>query len=505
MRTTPSPCAAATQSAGRTPVPRATRHGPTPSRRRPRSPRSRRATASSRWPGHRPPNKGSDVLEYRVQWTNIGGGAGAGGIQAVPAPTTTKVITGLVNNDAYTVRVQAKNEAGWGPFGPEVKAQSFGKPAAVPAPTLNPREPVPGEPNAQVAISWPATDPNGPPITQYDVYRRSGGGAWTLHRHRLGGSVPRQQRHRALPGPAARVRRDRHQRWSSHERPGQLQLLRRRRRTGDALRWGPSTTPNPDYRANASFSLGDSRSTRLRQGQLAHECRSLRLVGLLGGLLRRHGRRPRQHPAVDGDPGVQRRRAVLAAGPTTSASIPTARRSRSPTPTRDQRLDGNFITFSWDAARPTAAPITGYEVAGDRKRDLGADARSIDLRRLGCDTSARSRCARDRPRARGPVDHHHPRGPPNQAQPEDDLLRPGHTSARTTASSSPRAAATSVAPGATTCATRCRTTRVRSAAPSTAPTPTDGLGRRRRDGRDASSRATAPTTRTSSTGSPAGR
>ncbi len=83
----------------------------------------------------------------------------------MPAPTTTKVISGLVNNDAYTVRVQARNEAGWGPFGPEVKAQSFGKPAAVPAPTLNPREPVPGEANAQVAISWAATDPNGPPIT----------------------------------------------------------------------------------------------------------------------------------------------------------------------------------------------------------------------------------------------------------------------------------------------------------------------------------------------------
>ena len=59
----------------------------------------------------------------------------------VPAPGLTKVLSGLVNNDAYNVRVQASNGAGWGPFGPQVKAQSFGKPTAVPAPTLTPRTP----------------------------------------------------------------------------------------------------------------------------------------------------------------------------------------------------------------------------------------------------------------------------------------------------------------------------------------------------------------------------
>ena len=80
-----------------------------------------------------------------------------------------------------------RNEAGWGPFGPDVKAQSFGKPAAVPAPTLSPRSPVPGETNAQVSISWPSTDPNGPAITKYDVFRRTGGGAWNLIATRSGG------------------------------------------------------------------------------------------------------------------------------------------------------------------------------------------------------------------------------------------------------------------------------------------------------------------------------
>src|SRR5438552_1341902 len=97
------------------------------------------------------------------------------------------VISGLINYNAYNVRVQANNEASWGPFGAQVKAQSFGKPAAVPAPTMSPRDPLPGETNAQVSIAWAATDPNGPPITKYDVFRRTGGGAWNLIATRSGG------------------------------------------------------------------------------------------------------------------------------------------------------------------------------------------------------------------------------------------------------------------------------------------------------------------------------
>ena len=142
-------------------------------------------TLTVRW--SEPPNEGSKVLRYRVQWVNIGGNAGATGSAEVPAPGLTKAISGLVNNDAYNVRVQAANEAGWGPFGPEVKAQSFGRPAAVPAPALSPRTPVPGETNAQVSVSWPSTDPNGPAITKYDVYRRTGSGPWNLIATRSGG------------------------------------------------------------------------------------------------------------------------------------------------------------------------------------------------------------------------------------------------------------------------------------------------------------------------------
>ena len=52
---------------------------------------------------------------------------------------------------------------------------------------MSPRSPVPGETNAQVSITWPSTDPNGPPITKYDVFRRTGGGAWNLIATRSGG------------------------------------------------------------------------------------------------------------------------------------------------------------------------------------------------------------------------------------------------------------------------------------------------------------------------------
>ncbi|WP_343994240.1 fibronectin type III domain-containing protein, partial [Terrabacter terrae] len=55
-----------------------------------------------------PANDGSPVLAYRVQWVDIGGNAGAGSSAPVQAPGLTKVISGLVNNDAYNIRVQAR-------------------------------------------------------------------------------------------------------------------------------------------------------------------------------------------------------------------------------------------------------------------------------------------------------------------------------------------------------------------------------------------------------------
>ncbi|WP_404389960.1 Ig-like domain-containing protein [Humibacillus xanthopallidus] len=330
-----------------------------------------------------PANKGSAVLEYRVQWTNIGSGAGGGGIQSVPAPTTTKVISGLVNNDAYTVRVQARNEAGWGPFGPEVKAQSFGKPAAVPAPTLSPREPVPGEPNAQVAVSWPATDANGPPITKYDVYRRVGGGAWTLIDTVSGGAtrvssdtVPYQGQKLEYVvtatngGPATSDQAN----FSSYVADGIPETPNLR----------AVTTPNPDYKANASFSLGDSRSRgydkvnwRTSAGRSGSwDCSA----GCSGG--------------TAGNLGISTQsmdlQACNVAGRCSPWSNNVSFQPYGPTKAirnPGERHDDNSITFTWNAPATNGRDITRYEVAGDKSETFAASRESTTIGGLGFDTT----------------------------------------------------------------------------------------------------------------------
>ena len=125
-----------------------------------------------------PVNEGSAVDQYQVQWVNTSGGAG-GGTRVVTGGTLSTTLSGLVNNDQYSIRVQAHNGAGWGPYGPAVVKQSVGTPAAVAAPRLAPRTANPGDSNGLVTITWNTTDPNGPAITTYTVFRRVGGGAWT--------------------------------------------------------------------------------------------------------------------------------------------------------------------------------------------------------------------------------------------------------------------------------------------------------------------------------------
>ena len=124
-----------------------------------------------------PVNEGSAIDQYQVQWVNTSGGAG-GGTRVVAGGTLATTLSGLVNNDKYSIRVQAHNGAGWGPYGPAVVKQSVGTPAAVAAPRLTPRTANANDSTGQVTIAWNTTDPNGPPITTYTVYRRVGGGAW---------------------------------------------------------------------------------------------------------------------------------------------------------------------------------------------------------------------------------------------------------------------------------------------------------------------------------------
>ena len=221
-------------------------------------------TLTVRWSA--PVNKGSAVSEYRVQWVNIGGGAGAAGEAKVSAPGLSRVLTGLINNDAYQVRVQARNGAGWGPYGPQVKGQSFGEPSAVPAPNLAPRTPTPSASDAQVTVTWPETNANGPAITTYEVFRRTGGGGWVSIATVSGGaqrvasdSIPYQGQTvqyvvtATNGGPATSAKAN----YSSYVANGVPQSP-----TLQSV-----TTPQPSYSANAAFTLGDSRAAGYRSVQ----------------------------------------------------------------------------------------------------------------------------------------------------------------------------------------------------------------------------------------------
>ncbi|GAB3063611.1 Ig-like domain-containing protein [Intrasporangium mesophilum] len=330
-----------------------------------------------------PPNDGSPVSRYRIQWVDIGGNAGATGSAEVAAPGLTKTITGLINNDAYNVRVQAKNEAGWGPFGPDVKAQSFGKPANVPAPTLAPRTPTPGEPNAQVQITWPATDPNGPPITKYDVYRRMDGGAWTLIGTRSGGesrvesdTIPFQGQQVEYTvtatngGPATSDRAN----ISSYSANG----------IPETPRLTSVVTPSANYAANAAFSLGDSRSRGYgsvnwrtsggRSGSWA--CSG----GCSGGTATFLGT-SQQSMEIQ---------ACNAAGLCSPWSNNVSFQAYGPTngvPNLRETHDDNSITFTWGTAPNEGRPVTGYEIDGDRNATVGAGTRSTTFGGLGYSTT----------------------------------------------------------------------------------------------------------------------
>ena len=328
-----------------------------------------------------PPNEGSPVLKYRVQWVNIGGSAGATGQAEVAAPGLTKVISGLINNDAYNVRVQANNEAGWGPFGPQVKAQSFGTPAAVPAPTLSPRDPVPGEANAQVSISWPSTDPNGPPITKYDVFRRTGGGAWNLIATRSGGesrvasdTIPYQGQTvqyvvtATNGGPATSDKAN----FSSY--------------TADGIPETPAlqsvSTPSENYSGNASFTLGDSRSRgydqvnwRTSEGRTGSwSCGS----GCSGGTASNLGNNQQSMEI----------QACNVAGRCSPWSNSVTYHPFGPTQAvrnPGESHDTNSITFTWNAPTNNGRPITQYEVTGDKNETFGASRESTTIGGLGYD------------------------------------------------------------------------------------------------------------------------
>jgi hypothetical protein len=330
-----------------------------------------------------PPNEGSEVTDYRVQYVDIGTNAGSGGTVSVKAPALTKVLSGLVNNDAYNIRVQARNGAGWGPFGPTVKAQSFGKPANVPAPTLSPRAPVPGEPNAQVTVSWPATDPNGPPITQYDVYRRTEGGAWNLIATRSGGES--RTASDTIPYQGQRVE---YTVTATNGGPATSDKTNFSGYTADGIPETPNlqsvVTPRKDYSGDASFTLGDSRSRGYdkvnwqtssgRSGSWA--CSGGCSGGTAGSLGTSQQSMQVQACNVAGMCSPWSNSVTFHPyGPTNG--VPGLRESH----------DNNSITFTWGTAPSEGRPVTGYEIDGDRNTTVGAGTHSTTFSGLGYSTS----------------------------------------------------------------------------------------------------------------------
>ncbi|TPG17093.1 Ig-like domain-containing protein [Pedococcus bigeumensis] len=124
-----------------------------------------------------PAKKGSDVTAYQVRVTDTASGTVKQPV--VVAPTLRATVAGLVNDNEQTVQVRAKNQLGYGPFGPAVKMQSAGTPPAVAAPTVSNAGTGPAAGSSRLTISWPAVRPNGPPLTKYTVYESRNGGGWS--------------------------------------------------------------------------------------------------------------------------------------------------------------------------------------------------------------------------------------------------------------------------------------------------------------------------------------
>lgn len=117
----------------------------------------------------------SPTTHYLIQITDLGPqGSGTTSTTIGPTPTFTTT-TPLHNDDQYQFSVAAENGDGIGPYSSPVLGQSAGQPAPMPAPSVPAEQPTQPSANVSAAITWsPETDPNGPAITSYAVYRGVG-------------------------------------------------------------------------------------------------------------------------------------------------------------------------------------------------------------------------------------------------------------------------------------------------------------------------------------------
>lgn len=124
------------------------------------------------------PNKGSAITKYIVRLVPTSSGSTPRTVQAAGGATSATA-SGLTNNTPYSVAVQAWNKAGAGPFGPAVQMQSAGTPPAVTGITGRTRGAGAGYDSESVTVNWnQQTNPNGPPLKNYTIYRNVDGGAW---------------------------------------------------------------------------------------------------------------------------------------------------------------------------------------------------------------------------------------------------------------------------------------------------------------------------------------
>jgi hypothetical protein len=129
-------------------------------------------TLTVSWPPAR--NIGSTITHYLVEISDVGTHT-PGTTRITLGNTTTLVKTGLTNDDPYQFRVAAQNDDGIGAFSAPVRSQSAGKPAAVERPTVPAEQATAPSANVTVSVTWTAgSDPNGPALKSYTVYRAVG-------------------------------------------------------------------------------------------------------------------------------------------------------------------------------------------------------------------------------------------------------------------------------------------------------------------------------------------
>ncbi|MBW8730830.1 MAG: fibronectin type III domain-containing protein [Terrabacter sp.] len=250
----------------------------------------------------------------------------------------------------------------------------------MPAPTLSPRDPVPGETNAQVSIAWAATDPNGPPITKYDVFRRTGGGAWNLIATRSGGdsrvasdTIPYEGQTvqyvvTATNGGPATSDKANFSSYTANGYPDTPTLL-------------TATTPRADKTIDITYRIGSP-----------HAAGYDRIHWTTDGVTGSFPCSGTSCPTAGTTRPLDTTSRTIAIRACNSAGycspMSNAIRVHPYGPTNairnpGENHDNNSITFTWNAPTNNGRPITQYQVTGDKSETFGASRESTTIGGLG--------------------------------------------------------------------------------------------------------------------------